>query len=114
MPRFWPKSDPSGVLAMDLDNDGTVSGAELAVTQRAASARQRGTVQRLFEAADRDEDGIVAASEIRLAAEVAGLRALSDPAAAALRATRAFDSDGDGRITMVEVRAAVASLDDAT
>ena len=102
------------VLAMDLDNDGALTRAELAVSQRAASARQRGTLQRRFDAADRDEDGRLTPGELRADADAAGFRAMSEPQAAALRATLGFDADGDGRLTMAEVKAAIAALDDAT
>ena len=101
-------------LAMDLDNDGALTRPELAISQRATSARQRGILQRRFDAADRDQDGRLSPTELRADAEAAGLRAMTEPEAAALRATLVFDADGDARLSIAEVKAALATLDDAT
>lgn len=102
------------MLAMDLDNDGAVTLAELQVTQRAASATMRGRLQRQFEAADRDGDGRVAVGEMRGDAEAAAARSLTEAEAGAMRGLILMDRDGDGAVTMAEAEAALAALDEAT
>jgi hypothetical protein len=100
-------------LAMDLDADGAVDRAELAVSQRAASASSRGRLERLFIAADADGDGQVAPVEIAAQGSDAGLRALEEDEAEALRGLMALDRNGDSALTPDEVAAAVALADPA-
>lgn len=100
-------------LAMDLDADGTVSRAELAVSQQAASAQGRGRMERQFTAADADGNGSVGPAEIAAAGTAAGLAALGEGEAADLRALLQLDADGDGALSVAEVAAAVARLTQA-
>lgn len=102
------------MLAMDLDADGSVTRAELAVSQRAASATARGRLERQFSAADADGDGRIDPAELAADAEVAALRALDGEEADMLRALLTLDADGDGALTGREVTAALAPLDEAT
>lgn len=101
-------------LAMDLDADGTVNRAELAVSQRAASASARGRLERLFIAADADGDGQVSPAEIAAKGRDAGLRALGEDEAEALRGLTALDRDGNRALTPDEVAAALVLADPAT
>lgn len=101
-------------LAMDLDGDGTVDRAELAVSQRAASASMRGKLERQFKAADRDGSDRIDAGELRAEGQAAALRALGEAEAEALRALITLDADGDGALQIDEVRLATARTDEAT
>lgn len=101
-------------LAMDLDGDGTVDRAELAVSQRAASASMRGKLERQFKAADRDGSDLIDAAELRAEGQAAALRALGEADANALRALITLDTDGDGALQIGEVRLATARTDEAT
>lgn len=102
------------LLAMDLDGDGSVAREELQVVQRAASAVARGRLERQFAAADRDKDGAIGAAEMRADAEAAALKALGEAEADVLRALMALDSDGNGALTLAELRVAVPADGEAT
>jgi hypothetical protein len=101
-------------LAMDLDADGAVSRAELAVSQQAASAASRGRLERQFASADADGNGTVDAAEITAFGAAAGMAALGEAEAGVLRAMMRLDADGDGALNVAEVTAAVARLDEAS
>lgn len=98
-------------LAMDLDADGSVSRAELAVSQQAASAQGRGRMERQFADADVDGSGSVEAAEIAASGTAAGLAALDEGEADLLRSLMQLDADGNGVLQAAEVSAAVARLD---
>ena len=99
--------------AMDLDADGAVDREELAVARAAASAATRGRMERQFDQADTDGSGQVDLAEIAAAGRAAGLRALDEGEEALLRAAFRLDADGDGALTVQEVRAGVARLAEA-
>jgi hypothetical protein len=101
-------------LAMDLDADGTVSRDELAVSQHAASAAGRGRMERQFAAADADGSGTVDGAEMAASGAAAASADLSEAEADLLRALMRLDADKDGALTVAEVSAAVARLDEAT
>lgn len=98
-------------LAMDLDADGNVTQAELAVSQQAASAQGRGRMARQFALADADGNATVDAGEMAAFGTAAGLQALGE--AELLRALMQLDANGDGALVAAEVVAAVARLDGA-
>jgi Ca2+-binding EF-hand superfamily protein len=102
------------LLAADLDADGRVTRAELAVAQGAASAAMRGRMERQFTLADADGDGQVDAAELAADAQAAALRALDEDEAALMRALLGLDGDGDGALTGREVTLALAKRDEAT
>ncbi|MCU0904439.1 MAG: hypothetical protein MUE83_11260 [Tabrizicola sp.] len=102
------------MLAMDLDADGSLDRAELAVSQRAASAAARGRMERQFRAADADGDGRIDAGELAAEGQAAGQRALGEDEAQMLRSLLTLDRDGNAALTQDEVAAAVAILDEAT
>jgi hypothetical protein len=101
-------------LAMDLDADGAVTRDELSVSQRAASAAGRGRMERQFAAADADGNARVDAAEMAAAGAAAGQMALDEAEASVLRSLLRLDADGDGALTVAEVTAAIARLDEAT
>ena len=100
------------LLGADLDNDGTVRRAELAVVLRASSADQRGRMERQFKTADIDGNDTLDAAEIRAEGQVAALKALSETEAELLAALISLDADGDGALRTQEVQAAVLRLKD--
>ena len=97
-------------LAMDLDADGSVTRAELAVSQQAASAQGRGRLERQFASADADGNATVDAGEMAAFGTAAGLQALGEAEAELLRALMRLDADGNGALVASEVTAAVARL----
>lgn len=97
--------------AMDLDADGSVTRPELAVSQRAASARARGRMERQFAAADLNRDGGLDPAEMAAEGQAAALAALDAGEAALLRASLRLDGDKNGALTADEVRAALAQPD---
>jgi hypothetical protein len=99
--------------AMDLDFDGAVNRAELAISQRAASAEVRGRLERQFLAADANADDRVDAAELADQGRIAGLRALDEDEAGFLRGLMVLDADGNGALTAAEVDRAVAGLEKA-
>lgn len=100
-------------VAMDLDADGSVTRAELAVTQQAASAQGRGRMERQFASADADSSATVDAPEMTAFGTAAGIAALGEEEADLLRALIQLDANGNGALTAAEVSAAVARLDQA-
>jgi hypothetical protein len=102
------------LLAMDLDNDGTVTRDELAVTLRAASATARGRLERQFAAADVNVDSRIDSAEIRAEGQAAALRALTEAEASVLRALMTLDANQDGALEPQELRQALKQLDEVT
>jgi hypothetical protein len=102
------------LLAMDLDNDGSVTRDELGVTLRAASATARGRLERQFTAADMDADNKINAAEMRSEGQAAALRALTDAEAAILRSLMTLDANQDGALAQEELRQALQRLDEVT
>ena len=94
----------------DLNADGAIGGAELAVASAAASATVRGRLAVNFAAADRDGDGAVAAAELAAYAGAEALDAYDEARVSQLHALLAFDGNGDGAITLAEVSARLAQV----
>jgi Ca2+-binding EF-hand superfamily protein len=98
------------LMRADLDGDGAVLAAEMAVLEAAAAAEDRGKLAVLFTRSDTDGDGTVSPTEMQAYASAAGLSAYSDAKAGQLHAVMAFDGNGDGKVTMEEVKAGLAAL----
>ncbi len=94
----------------DLDFDGAVTAAELAVLAAATSAKARGRLWALLEKADGNGDRVVSAAEAAGFGRAEAMRAFSPGDEAVARAVLTFDSDADGWVSLDEVRAAVAAL----
>lgn len=94
----------------DLDGDGAVTAAEMAVLSAAAAAEDRGKLAVLFARADASGDGVISAVEVAAYAGAAGLSAYSEAKASQLRAVMAFDLNGDGKVTLEEVKAGLVEL----
>ena len=101
------------LLAADLDGDGAVTAVEMAVAAAAASATQRGRLWALQARADADGNGVVSAVEVGVHAQAEAMKGFSEARAQAARAILGFDGDGDGWVTLDEVRAVVEALNEA-
>ena len=98
------------LMRADLDGDGAVQTAEMAVLAASVAAEDRGKLAVLFARADTDGDGKVAPAEIQAYAGAAGQASYSDAKAGQLRAVMAFDGNGDGRVTLDEVKSGLTAL----
>jgi Ca2+-binding EF-hand superfamily protein len=99
-------------LAADLDNDGDISRAEMALVADAAAAGKRGRLQRGYDQADADANGVLTVAELRGFAQGVALVQMTDSDAEALRGLLLFDADGNGSVAMEEVAAGVSALVD--
>ncbi len=94
----------------DLDGDGAITTPEVQVTAAAASAVTRGRMVVYFGKADGDSNGVVSPAELQDYANAVALASFSEGKAQAIYAVIGFDGDGDGRVTLAEVVAAVSAL----
>lgn len=101
------------LLAADLDANGAIGTDEIGVAAAAASARSRGKLFALHARADADGDGSVSAVELTAHAGAEALAAFTEAEAQAARSVLACDQDGDGHVTLFEVRRALAALEQA-
>lgn len=109
--RAYARADAlRDLLAADLDNDGAVTLAEAERLMQVLSARGRGGFLLAFTAADADADGRADPAELRQAAALAGETRLGAREEAGLQAVLAFDANGDGAVSLPELRAGVATL----
>lgn len=103
----------TGLLTADLDGDGAVTREEVLVTEAAASATARARLEKAFVAADADGDTTVSAEELADTGARAAMAALSPARMAQIKVLMGFDVDGDGKVTLAEVRNGLAGLDTA-
>lgn len=100
------------IVRADLDNDGAVTRDEASRLIAVTSEGARGRAETAWRQADADGNGTVSAAEIKIYADGQALRGLTDEEAVALRGYMALDRNGDGRLTVDEVTAAVEVLGD--
>lgn len=98
------------LMRADLDGDGTVSRAEIVVVQSAASAATRGKLEKIFIAADTNGDAVVSLEERTELGALAAMAAYSPAQMAEMKVLMGFDGDADGKVTVNEVRQALAGL----
>ncbi len=98
------------LLAADLDGDGAVTREEIVVAEAAASAVARGKMEKAFVAADADGDAVVSADELAGYGATAAMAAVGPAKMAQAKVLMGFDADGDGKVTLSEVRAGLAGL----
>lgn len=92
-------------LDADLDNDGAVSGAEIAARADTLAANARGRLRFAHKSADLDQDGSVSWDEMRNQAQIDAMGIVSTEDEAVIMGFTGFDSDKDGQVTMAEVQA---------
>ena len=102
--------DMTQYLAADLNNDGDISRDEVAALAAATQASKRGRLQRGFDLADANANGIMSIAELRGFAEGTATAQMSAEDADALKALLQFDADGNGVVAMDEVAAGVSAL----
>jgi hypothetical protein len=95
------------IIEADLNADGTVTAAEIAVIAGAAEARLRGRIMQNHALADVDGDGAVSGPEAAARAQAFAMERVSEGDAARALALMGLDMDGDGRLTLAEVDEAV-------
>lgn len=93
-------------IEADLDADGTVAAAEIAVIMGAAEAGIRGRIMQGHKAADADGDGAVTTVEAAARAAAFAQEEVSEADAARAMALMGLDLNGDGRLTLAEVEEA--------
>lgn len=98
------------LLAADLDADGTVTRDEVLLAEGAAGASARGKLEKAFLAADADGNAMVTPVEMTEFGLAAALAAYSPAAMAKITVLMGFDADGDGKVTVSEVRMGLAGL----
>lgn len=102
------------LLAADLDGDGRVTQAEVAVLGQAVSASTRGRLLLAFAKADGDGDGTLNAAEVRAHGEQAAARSVPVAEEGRRLALLTLDGNRDGWLTLAEVRAAADKADPGT
>lgn len=103
----------TGLLTADLDGDGSVTREEVLVTEAAADARARARLEKSFVHADANGDATVSADELADTGAMAAISALSPARMAQIKVLMGFDVDGDGKVTLAEVRSSLAGLEQA-
>jgi hypothetical protein len=91
------------IVEADLNADGTVAAAEIAVIAGAAEAGVRGRIMQNHALADTDGDGAVSAAEAMARAEAFAMERVNEADAARAIALMGLDMDGDGWLTLAEV-----------
>lgn len=107
------KARTSAIILMmgaDLDGDGAITRDEVTTTEAAASASLRARLEKAFLTADADGDQVVSAEELSDFGAMAAMSAVSPAQMAQAKVLMGFDANGDGKVTLSEVRAGLASL----
>jgi len=97
----------------DLDGDGAIDGDEMRVKAAASASSARGRLILYFGKADLDGDDHVSADELQAYANLVAQQTFSEEKAAAVYAVLGFDKNGDGQVTLAEVKAAIALVSSA-
>jgi hypothetical protein len=98
------------LIGADLDADGTVLREEILAAEAAVGAGARGKLDRTFLTADANADGMVTPEELSDYGAAAAMAAFSPARMAAVKVLIGFDADGDGKVTLTEVRAGLSGL----
>lgn len=98
------------LLLADLDDDGSVTQAELAILVAAENARGRGRLWLAHGAADGNGDGVVSMTELRARAAMVAAKEQGIAEAEAARDLMKLDLDGNGRVTVAELHRAMKLL----
>ena len=99
------------LLGADLDADGAVTRDEMVAAEAAAGAGARARMEKAFVLADGNGDAVVTGQELADYGDAAGVAAFSPAKMAGMKVLLGFDADGDGKVTLREVRAGLAGLE---
>ncbi len=98
------------LVAADLDGDGTLTREEVVLAKSAASASGRSKLGKAFVLADVDGNAVVTPDELADFGAMAAMKTYSPARMAEIKVLLGFDADGDGKVTLVEVRAGLVGL----
>jgi hypothetical protein len=96
------------LMLVDLDDDGSVTQAELFVVLSAQGANARGSLWQAHNAADHDSDGVVTTKEMQTQARLVADQAMTRAVQA--RDVMQLDFDKNGYVTMPELQQALAMV----
>lgn len=109
--RAWVRArEMRRLMVADLDNDHSVTIAEIRVLIAAERAGKRGLLLLGFQTADQDGDDVVSQTEVQSHAQARAMAALTVEDAQRLRAFMAFDLNGDGLVQINEVARVVKAF----
>lgn len=98
------------LLVADLDDDLRIDSRALDLAIRTASATMRGRITGWHMAADADANGRADFAEMRRWAQATALAEVSGADEKAITGLMIFDLDGDGRVSVPELRRAITLL----
>ncbi len=98
------------LMAADLDGDGMVTRDEVTGAGHGLAAGAQAALQADFAAADGNGDGKVSKAELVALGDAAALSAMGPARLAEVKVLMGFDADGDGRVTLDEVKAGLQAL----
>lgn len=98
------------LMGADLDADGAMTRDEVVAAEAAASVTARARMEKAFLLADVDADGVVSPVELSDLGNAAALATFGPAAMARLTVLMGFDANGDGRVTLAEVRSGLVGL----
>jgi hypothetical protein len=98
------------LLMADLDGDGVINREEVTVAEDALASAGRSRLEAVFEKADADGNAVISTAELADLGEAAAQAAISPSRMAQAKILMGFDADGDGKVTLTEVRQGLAGL----
>lgn len=98
------------LLRADLDGDGMITRDEIQLAGSVATPAARGRLDKLFRRADADASGAISGEELADLGASAALAAYGPAQMAGLKVLMGFDADGNGKVTLSEVRQGLAGL----
>ena len=98
------------LMGADLDADGALTRDEVVAAEGAAGVSARSKMAKAFQLADVDGDAVVSAAELVDFGDAAAMAAFSPAAMARMKVLLGFDADGDGKVTLGEVRFGLEAL----
>ena len=98
------------LMAADLDGNGDISRDEMLAAATALRADGRARLNLAFVKADADGDAVVSGAELVALGDAAAMAAMGPARLAEVKVLMGFDADGDGRVTLAEVKTGVDAI----